>query len=391
MGPVEAARLVDIMRQVDVSASGSLGRYDFSLALDRAGVELPAEDKDALFRSLSSARTAGTGCDIEMFAYLVNFWAGRSEGETTTPVAMAAGRREREQASHNIFPDNRQRRPASPSPAVGDRREEEASPKTRRGGSLHNDGDQSAVATAAGFRDHAAGEGDSGSPPVPSAHRRCWADNVGVDNAAASIRASESPALRGVGGVGAGNNAAATAAGKRNSFSVNIGDIMSHVAVKDGRSYCGGGGGGPSGSIGGEDPGLEFFHDSSRQKHEGAVADRLPPPPPASARGSGGSEMAGVDGGGGVHDHLPDQAYLHSLGYGNLGSVLPILLDRRSALEVSRRGSTGFAFIWLLNGGLKEVPLCVSAFQEARRFYVDPSFEGPTSPSISSLAVWIIL
>lgn len=65
-----------LIKQVDVSAAGSLGRHDFSLALDRAGVELPPEDKDALFRSLSSARTAGIGCDIEMFAYLVNFWAG---------------------------------------------------------------------------------------------------------------------------------------------------------------------------------------------------------------------------------------------------------------------------------------------------------------------------
>lgn len=62
--------------QVDVTAAGSLGRHDFSLALDRAGVDLPTEDKDALFRSLSSARTAGVGCDIEMFAYLIKFWAG---------------------------------------------------------------------------------------------------------------------------------------------------------------------------------------------------------------------------------------------------------------------------------------------------------------------------
>ncbi|CAN0413055.1 unnamed protein product, partial [Ectocarpus fasciculatus] len=328
--------------QVDVSAAGSLGRYDFSLALDRAGVELPEEDKDALFRSLSSARTAGTGCDIEMFAYLVNFWAGRSEGEATTPVAMAAGRREREQASHHIFPDNHQRRPASPAPAVGDRpEEEEASPEVRRGGGLHSGGDQSAAAVA-GFREHAAGEQDSGGrPPVSSGHRRsCWADNT-----AAGITGSASQTLRGGGdggghsstpeNAGAGNNAAAaTAAGKRNSFSVNMGDIMSHVAVKDGRAYGGGGGGGPSGLIGGgEDPGLEFSHDS--RQHGGVIADR--PPPAASARGSGGSEVVGVDDGGSVED-FPDQAYLHSLGYGNLGSVLPILLDRRSALEVSRRG-----------------------------------------------------
>ncbi|CAN0114835.1 unnamed protein product, partial [Ectocarpus sp. 12 AP-2014] len=370
MGAVEAARLVDIMRQVDVSAAGSLGRYDFSLALDRAGVELPAEDKDALFRSLSSARTAGTGCDIEMFAYLVNFWAGRSEGEATTPVAMAAGRREREQASHHIFPDNGHRRPAPPAPAVGDRREEEASPEMRRGGSLHSGGDQSAAAVAAGFRDHAAGEGDSGSPPVPSGHRSCWADNIGVDDGAAGIRASESPTLRGVGGVGAGKNAAATAAGKRNSFSVNMGDIMSHVAVKDGRSYRGGGGGGgPSGSIGGEDPGLEFSHDSSRQKHDGLVADRLPPPPPASARGSGGSEMAGVDGGGGVEDGLPDQAYLHSLGYGNLGSVLPILLDRRSALETCLdrldQGGSGRVRPGDFMAAVRQVGIALSVVQES--------------------------
>ncbi|CAN0353165.1 unnamed protein product, partial [Ectocarpus sp. 12 AP-2014] len=345
--------------QVDVSAAGSLGRYDFSLALDRAGVELQAEDKDALFRSLSSARTAGTGCDIEMFAYVVNFWAGRSEGEATTPVAMAAGRREREQASHHIFPDNGQRRPAPPAPEM------------RRGGSLHSDRDQSAAAAAAGFRDHVAGEGDSGSPPVPSGHRSCWADNVTVDNAAAGIRASESPTLRGVGGVGAGNNAAATAAGKRNSFSVNMGDIMSHVAVKDRRSYRGGGGGGgdPSGSIGGEDPGLEFSHDSSRQKHEGLVADRLPPPPPSSARGSGGSEMAGVDGGGGVEDRLPDEAYLHSLGYGNLGSVLPILLDRRSALETCLdrldQGGSGRVRPGDFMAAVRQVGIALSAVQES--------------------------
>ncbi len=66
---------LDVASQVDVSAAGSLGRHDFSLALDRAGVKLPAEDQEKLFRSLSSARTAGVGCDIEMFAHLVNFWA----------------------------------------------------------------------------------------------------------------------------------------------------------------------------------------------------------------------------------------------------------------------------------------------------------------------------
>lgn len=256
---------------------------------------------------------------------------------------MAAGRREREQASHHIFPDNRQRRPASPPAPAFRRRPEEASPEMRRGGNLRSGGDQSAaaaVAAAAGFREHAAGEASSGSPPACSGRRSCWADNVGVDNTAAGIRASESQTPRGGGGgghsstpenVGAGNTAAATAAGKRNSFSVNMGDIMNHVAVKDGRAY--GGGGGPSGSIGGEDPGLESSHGS--RQHESVVADELPPP--ASARGPGGSEMAGVDDGGSVED-LPDQAYLHSLGYGNLGSVLPILLDRRSALEVSRRG-----------------------------------------------------
>ncbi|CAM9522014.1 unnamed protein product, partial [Ectocarpus sp. 8 AP-2014] len=170
-------------------------------------------------------------------------------------------------------------------------------------------------------------------------------------------------------GVGAGNNAAATAAGKRNSFSVNMGDIMSHVAVKDGRSYRGGVGGGASGSIGGEDPGLEFSHDSSRQKHEGLVTDRLPPPPPASARGSGGSEMAGVEVGGGVEDRLPDQAYLHSLGYGNLGSVLPILLDRRSALETCLdrldQGGSGRVRPGDFMAAVRQVGIALSAVQES--------------------------
>lgn len=61
-------------QQVDVSAAGSLRRHDFSLALDRAGMSLSVEDTDNLFRSLTSANR-GRGCDIEMFAHLVNFWA----------------------------------------------------------------------------------------------------------------------------------------------------------------------------------------------------------------------------------------------------------------------------------------------------------------------------
>lgn len=55
----------------------------------------------------------------------------------------------------------------------------------------------------------------------------------------------------------------------------------------------------------------------------------------------------------------PDEAYMHSLGYGNLSSVLPILLGRRGALEVSmlcaliggsvqyRVGWHGFSFLYL--------------------------------------------
>lgn len=61
--------------QIDISAAGSLDRHAFSLALDRAGVSLEADDKNKLFHSLRSAGT-GRGCDIEMFAYLVKFWAG---------------------------------------------------------------------------------------------------------------------------------------------------------------------------------------------------------------------------------------------------------------------------------------------------------------------------
>ncbi|CAM9804816.1 unnamed protein product, partial [Choristocarpus tenellus] len=71
--PVGAARLADIMRQVDLGSAGSLGRQEFLLALERARVPLDADAKHRLYQALDSAGT-GRGCDIEMFTQLVNYW-----------------------------------------------------------------------------------------------------------------------------------------------------------------------------------------------------------------------------------------------------------------------------------------------------------------------------
>lgn len=54
----------------------------------------------------------------------------------------------------------------------------------------------------------------------------------------------------------------------------------------------------------------------------------------------------------------PDEAYMHSLGYGNLGSVLPILLDRRRALEVRRAVGT-FVFGRVRRGGMRKFHIMV--------------------------------
>ncbi|CAM9324947.1 unnamed protein product, partial [Discosporangium mesarthrocarpum] len=88
---VEATKIADIMRQVDVSSTGSLGRQEFLLALDRTGIELDIDAKLKLFRALDSA-SSGRGSDIEMFVQLVNFWGGgAAKDPLASPFATGGG------------------------------------------------------------------------------------------------------------------------------------------------------------------------------------------------------------------------------------------------------------------------------------------------------------
>eukprot|EP00752_Nemacystus_decipiens_P009109 g8133.t1 len=352
MGGIEAARLVDIMRQVDVSAAGSLGRHDFSLALERAGVELPSEDKDALFRSLSSARTAGIGCDIEMFAYLVNFWAG---GGDTTPVAMAAGRSERERASDHIFPS-----PSSPQQRDLELEREDAQ-LDGNDGSFDGRGADGADArshpqsTMADVRGYAAGEQEG---EADSKHRS-WVDNIGVESAAGRTLTPQKHQQEQQGQKWQPGPVTA-AAGRQNSAPANMNDIMSHAATKDARAYSAT----AARALGGVPQ--EPAHEERVQDADGDGGDFVDQGrSPAGRALAREHEMAR----GGGEEEPPDQAYIHSLAYGNLGSILPILLDRRSALETSLdrldQGGSGRVRPGDFMAAVRQVGVSLSPVQEA--------------------------
>lgn len=244
------------------------------------------------------------------------------------PVAMAAGRSGRERASDHIFP--------SPSPRQRDQEQgQEDAPLDEKSGSYDNGGDDARNyprSTVADLRGYAAGEqeGDADS------NHRNWVDNIGLENATGrantlqQLQQQQQPKLDAIQGRA---EPAAAAAGKQTSAPVNMGHIMSHVAAKDARAYSATGGR----SMGGAPE--EYTHNELAQDGDGdnRVEGGRSPAAMALMRDS---EMARGVGGG---EEETDQAYIHSLAYGNLGSVLPILLDRRSALEVCQgqiRGST---------------------------------------------------
>ena len=122
------------------------------------------------------------------------------------------------------------------------------------------------------------------------------------------------------------------AAGRRNDFAVNMTDIFNYAApAREGQTYA-------------------SRHDRAHVPKPAADADDSAGTPTELARGYNGQGGAGdawssaakalvLDTGVAREDEVkpPDEAYMHSLGYGNLGSLLPILLDRRAALEVRVR------------------------------------------------------
>lgn len=240
---------------------------------------------------------------------------------------MAAGRHEREQASDHVFP-------ADPWPQQRERpQEQEDGPLHDRNGGSFEDEDEDGASgrnrtrsAGAGIRGYAAGEeeeeGDAAS------NHRSWVDNIGVGNAAGrmdTLRQHEQREhQRKLDALQGSLEPAAAAAGKLNSFPVNMGDIMSHVAAKDARAY-----GGTAGrSVGGMPAG--YPRNERAQGGDGDGVDDQGRSPATRALASD----SGIGRVGAEEEEPPDQAYIHSLGYGNLGSVLPILLDRRSALEV---------------------------------------------------------
>ena len=120
------------------------------------------------------------------------------------------------------------------------------------------------------------------------------------------------------------------AAGTRNYFAVNMTDIFNHgTPCRDQQTYA-------------------ARHGCVHAPEPAAGAAHSVGTPTELAREHGGQGGTGdarslaaralvLDAGVAREDEAkpPDEAYMHSLGYGNLGSLLPILLDRRAALEVS--------------------------------------------------------
>ena len=148
----------------------------------------------------------------------------------------------------------------------------------------------------------------------------------------------------------------AAVAGRRNSFAVTINDIFNSSPARDGRTYAPrhdlvdapefapaaghslgtptelpwehGQGGAGDGRVNGRDDAWCNAGGDARGDARGNAQ--------GNARSSAARALV-LDAGVARAEEAkaPDEAYMHSLGYGNLGSLLPILLDRRAALEVS--------------------------------------------------------
>lgn len=119
------------------------------------------------------------------------------------------------------------------------------------------------------------------------------------------------------------------AAGRKNSYSANMNDIFNHEDFTDGDVRA------PRRQdthasvteVVGERMGV--LEKVARDGGENGVEDARSSAASVLGRGTASEQ--------GDEAKPPDEAYMHSLGYGNLSTVLPILLDRRAALEVSNQ------------------------------------------------------
>lgn len=125
---------------------------------------------------------------------------------------------------------------------------------------------------------------------------------------------------------------AVEAAGRKNSFSANIDDIFNHA--RSGREREGRHAQRRDDLTHTENLPLSAVSGNAvagnaRSRREQDIASDACSPNSRGVTHKGESTRTGED-----RAEPPDEAYMHSLGYGNLSSVLPILLDRRTALQV---------------------------------------------------------
>ncbi|CAM9646286.1 unnamed protein product [Hapterophycus canaliculatus] len=275
---------------------------------------------------------------------------------------MAAGRRERQQASDHIFPNASLERQADPSAAVDsfDLRGRHHKAGSDDDAGFEDDLGDRPPSSLGGPRDHTAGVG--GEEGTAASDHRSWVDNIGSESDACS------------GGDGTSHKSGksrqperalvtattAAAAGKQNSFPVNMGDIMNHLAPEDERAYSRGAARHELPSGGGV-PESAAHDDRDEQVGDRVVAD--------GGQSSAARTLAKDSEWARCAAEAPDQVYMHSLGYGNLGSVLPILLDRRSALETSLdrldQGASGRVRPGDFMAAVRQVGIALSAVQEA--------------------------
>lgn len=131
------------------------------------------------------------------------------------------------------------------------------------------------------------------------------------------------------------------AAGKKNSFSTKMNEVLNHSPRQHRRTFVARRAGPAAAMKSSMDASKPGGFDSTPD--DDSSARNVPPEREAreDVEQEGGVSAAELFVAGewdGTHDqqHEPvDEAYMHSLGYGNLSTVLPILLDRLTALKVS--------------------------------------------------------
>jgi len=257
---------------------------------------------------------------------------------TRTRSRTVAGRREGEQTRGHIFPgghshslQQRDRPPTAVSFAGDhdneDQHHRQQAPLGKDAASFNGSDDgsnENHPSTSAALREHAAGGGEREA----ASNQRNWVDHIGLESAGVRTNGQQQMVIdQGRGKslsqpiIAAATAAAAAAAGKPTSFSVKMNDIMNHNSAT---------------AVGRAVRMPDQLHRDDRaqggDEDDGLAIQRGHWLSSPAARGHGDAEQrSGVTG---EEMVPPDQAYMHSLGYGNLGSVLKILLDRRSALEV---------------------------------------------------------